>query len=197
MPAGWPLHDGDEPLALRQIAQFRRRVEDHGFDSLRQGIDWLERYASAVLPEEPVVTHNDFHPLNVLMTNDGRLSVIDWSDATLGDRHHDVARTLTLFSFAYIAASSNVERLLQAARGFLRSRYFGPYTAAFPVDRQRLAYFEALQSFNGLLQLTELSLEPSARRATTDAARGLPPKLIADVRMYVRRRMTDAERALQ
>jgi hypothetical protein len=132
----------------------------------------------------------------VLVTDEGRMSVIDWSDAALGDRHHDVARTLTLFSFAYIAASSSVERvLLKAARGFLCSRYFNAYERALPVDRRRLAYFEALQSWNGLLQITELGLGVNPAQATS-AARGLPPNLVAEVEVYVRRRIADAERAL-
>ena len=194
--AGWPLYDGDEPLVRRQIAQFRRRVEEQRLDGLRDGLDWLERNAPAVLPETAVITHNDFHPLNVLVTDEGRLSVIDWSDAALGDRHHDVARTLTLFSFAYIAASSSFERLLlKAARGFLRSRYFNAYERTFPVDRRRLAYFEALQSWNGWLQVTELGVGDNAARATV-AARGLPPNLVAEVESYVRRRLADAEQAL-
>ncbi len=194
--AGWPLHDGDQPLVLRQIAQFRHRVEEQRLSELRDGLDWLALNAAAVLPETAVITHNDFHPLNVLVTDEGRFSVIDWSDVALGDRHHDVARTLTLFSFAYIAASSTIERvLLKAARGFLRSRYFNAYERSFPVDRRRLAYFEALQSFNGLLQITELVLVQDTTRVT-DAARSLPPNLIAEIEVYVRRRFADAERAL-
>lgn len=193
---GWPLRDGGEPIVLRQIARFRRRVEEHGLVRLREGVDWLERYAPAVLPETAVVTHNDFHPLNVLVRDEGQLSVIDWSDAALGDRHHDVARTLVLFSFAYIAASSTLERvLLKAARGFLRSRYFNAYQRALPVDRRRLAYFEALQSWNGLIQITELGLGPNSSPATR-AAEALPPNLAAEIEAYVRRRMVNAERAL-
>jgi hypothetical protein len=134
------------------------------------------------------------------MTQDGDLSVIDWSDAALGDRHHDIARTLTLFSFAYIVASSGVERfLLKAARGFLRSRYLRGYEGAFPVDRRRLAYFEALQSLYALVQLTEMLEDPRPGAAPSDAAvraRKDLPNLVAEIEVYVRRRIADAERAL-
>jgi aminoglycoside phosphotransferase (APT) family kinase protein len=194
---GWPLDEGSGPLAVRQIADFRQRIDERSIDQLREGVDWLDRHVSCVLPEVRVMTHNDFHPLNVLVTDDGALSVIDWPDAALGDRHHDVARTLTIFSFAYIAASSNVERLLlKAARGFLRSRYFKPYNAGFPVDPRRLAYFEALQSFNGLLQVSEVAYLEQEGRARTAAARGLPPELLEEVRRFVSKRMADAERVL-
>ena len=193
--AGWPLDDGDEPIVLRQIAQFRRRVEEQRLDGLRDGLDWLERNAPAVLPETAVITHNDFHPLNVLVTDEGRLSVIDWSDAALGDRHHDVARTLTLFSFAYIAASSSFERLLlKAARGFLRSRYFNAYERAFP---RRPAPARVLRGAAVVERLApghaNSVSETNAARAT-DAARGLPPNLVAEVEATSRRRMADAER---
>ena len=113
--AGWPLQEGDEPIALRKIANIRERIARYRFADLEDGLAWLERHAPAVLPEAAVVTHNDFHPLNVMVTPKGRLSVIDWSEAALGDRHHDIARTLTLFSFAYIGASSSIERVLLKA----------------------------------------------------------------------------------
>ena len=53
----------------------------------------------------PVVCHGDFHPLNVMVDGD-RASVIDWTDAGLGPREADVARTALLFHIAAIAADS-------------------------------------------------------------------------------------------
>lgn len=195
---GWPLDHESEPISMRRLAQTRSSVAQHELSDLVDRLAWLERNARAELPEMPVITHNDFHPLNVLVTGDGQLSVIDWSDAALGDRHFDVARTVTLFSFAYIVATSTLERiLLRAARGFLRSRYLAGYQRAFPLDRRRLAYFEALQSLYALVQLYEVRAEP-AYEATETARRALRdlPGLIAEADIYVKRRFADAQRLM-
>jgi aminoglycoside phosphotransferase (APT) family kinase protein len=196
--AGWPLADGSEPVTMQRLARIRRGVAQHQLSGLADRLVWLERNAGAVLPETPVITHNDFHPLNVLVSGDGSLSVIDWSDAALGDRHFDVARTLTLFSFAYIVATSTLERLLlKAIRGFMRSRYLKGYRRALPLDERRLAYFEALQSLYALGQLCELQAEPAAEMtgAARRALRDLPG-LIAEADVYVHRRIADARRLL-
>lgn len=76
---GWPLDHGTEPIAMRRIANMRERIATHNFSELADGLAWLERNVHAVMPETAVITHNDFHPLNVLMSDDGNLSVIDWS----------------------------------------------------------------------------------------------------------------------
>ena len=129
-PGAWRLDESTESATQARLARTRRGVEQHRLARLEDRLTWLEQNAAAVLPETAVITHNDFHPLNVLVTDDGDLSVIDWSDAALADRHFDVARTLTLFSFAYIVATSKIERLmLKAARGVLRSRYLKGYRA--------------------------------------------------------------------
>lgn len=199
LPAGdWPFDEGSEPISILRLARIRSGVAQHKLSTLTDRVAWLECNAVAVQPETPVITHNDFHPLNVLVTGDGELSVIDWSDAALGDRHFDVARTLTLFSFAYIVATSTLERLLlKAARGFLRSRYLKGYQRVFPLDGRRLAYFEALQSLYALVQLYEVQAEP-AYEATEVARRALRdlPGLIAEADVYVKQRIADAQRML-
>lgn len=197
---GWPLDHGADPMVLRQIAAIRERITRERLTGFDDGLAWLERNAPAVLPETAVITHQDFHPLNIVVTGGGGLSVIDWAGAELGDRQSDVARTLTLFSFAYIVASSSVERIiLKAARGFLRSRYLRGYEQAFPLDPRRLAYFEALQSFSFLVQIREILAAPAEFAAPSDAARRFQdrlPALAAGFDEYVRRRMADAERTL-
>jgi aminoglycoside phosphotransferase (APT) family kinase protein len=160
--AGCPL-PYDSPLVDRRIADFHDRISRHGLDDLSTGLAWLEQHCDVVRDEEISLCHNDFHPLNVLAGDDGTMTVIDWTDAALGDRHHDLGRTLALFWFAYIAATSSVERgLLRAVRGLLRSWYFERYRALLPVDARRLRYWEALQTFSGWLQLRELEVRDVA-----------------------------------
>ena len=85
-----------------------------------------------------VACHGDFHPLNVLVDGDTSM-VIDWTDAALGDRHGDVARTSLLFYFGAALATSN--RAAKAVLGGVarlarRRRYLGAYRA-IRTDRPR------------------------------------------------------------
>lgn len=149
----------EAPLVDRRIADWHARIDSAGSDELRRGLAWLEDQAPRVRHEEPAICHNDFHPLNLLIGDDGRLIVIDWSDAAIGDRHADVARTVTLLWFAQIAATSVIERLaLRAARGYMRQRYLAAYQRQLPVDPVRLRYWEAASAFNAWLQLVELQV---------------------------------------
>ncbi len=51
------------------------------------------------LPDTNQLCHNDFHPANILMDDQGPV-IIDWMDAARADPLADVARTLILVQFA-------------------------------------------------------------------------------------------------
>ena len=182
---GCPLpYDG--PLVDRRLEELRKRLDLAGLEEPKPGLRWLEDQSGTVRSETVSLCHNDFHPLNIMVRDDGSLVVLDWTDAALGDRHHDVARTVVLFRFAWIAAESGMERLaLRLARGFLTSRYLGPYNKLFPVDRDRIHYWKALQAFHGWLQLLELErASPAMSGARPEAVQRLPPELLPLVRDY-------------
>ena len=88
-----------------------------------------EELGRASMDGPTVVCHGDFHPLNVMVDGE-RASVIDWTDAGLGPREADVARTLLLFHIAAIAAGCAVERaVLKVAGPRLARRYRRTYEA--------------------------------------------------------------------
>lgn len=181
---GCPL-PAEGPLVERRLAELRGRIARTESDAaLDAGLRWLEERKGAVIPEEPSLCHNDFHPLNILVADDGQLTVLDWTDAAVGDRLHDVARTLSLFRFAWIAAQNSVERMvLRLARGFLASRYLGPYRRLYPFDDARLDYWRALQTFWGWLQLVELEQAgPAVEGVRQESVARLPPELLTLVR---------------
>jgi len=183
---GCPLVS-DEPLVERRLAEFRERLQHIDNDELQRGMRWLEQRKQTAVVEEPSVCHNDFHPLNILVADDGRMTVLDWSDAAVGDRLHDVARTLALFRFAWIAAESSLERIvLRLARGFLAGSYLGPYRRQLPFDEERLRYWLALQTFSAWLQLEELSAidDLAAEGVRADSVQRLPTGLRAQLRQY-------------
>jgi aminoglycoside phosphotransferase (APT) family kinase protein len=189
---GCPLRY-ERPSIEAHLADMRRRVWAGETADLEQPLAWVESSAGRVLPEEQAFTHNDFHPLNVLLDPKEGPVVIDWEGAAIGDRHADVARTLTLLWVAAIAASNVAERmLLRLARGYLRASYLGEYERLFPLDKRRLAYWEAFAAFGGMLQLAG---QRSARGdgARTEFEQRVPPQLFEDVRGYFWRRARMAE----
>jgi len=176
----------DAPLVERRIEDWRQRLRFDGADELRRGLAWLEESAGLVRHEEPVICHNDFHPMNILSGEGGRLTIIDWSEAALGDRHHDVARTAALFWFAQLAATSAAERLLLlTVRGFLRGRYLAAYRRQLPLDATRMRYWEAAHAFNGWLQLVELRHRgPAAPELSLEMVQQFTPRIAEELRRY-------------
>lgn len=57
--------------------------------------DLLTRLES--MPEHAKLCHGDYNPSNVIISEDGKAYVIDWSHATQGNASADVARTYLLF----------------------------------------------------------------------------------------------------
>ena len=69
------------------------------------------------------------------MVDGDRASVIDWTDAGLGPRETDVARTALIFHIAAIAADGAVERaVLKLAGPRLSRRYLKTYEAGARLD---------------------------------------------------------------
>lgn len=57
-------------------------------------VDWLRERRDEVPCRQPAVVHGDFHPLNVLLRENGSAAVIDWSGLCVTDARFDVANTL-------------------------------------------------------------------------------------------------------
>lgn len=177
----------DAPLVDRMLAQLDEMSGHMPHGERTEGLAWLRRHADAAQKEEPALLHGDFHPLNVLRDAAGHLYVIDWSEAAIGDRHSDVARTVTLLRFAEIAATSLPERLLlRALRGVLRGGYLGGYARTLPLDVRRLRYWEALHTFRAWAQLAGMHAEGQAN--ATEMAQALSPRLQDKARSHFRQR---------
>jgi aminoglycoside phosphotransferase (APT) family kinase protein len=173
----------DRPLVENQLAEVAAHIDELGATHMQEGLRWLDDRKGLVIQEERVLCHNDFHPLNVMVEPTGAMTVIDWSNAALGDRHCDVARTVALIWFAQIAATSRAERiLLKAARGFLRGSYYNRYNELLPVDTCRLAYWETLHTFWGWAQLEDVAARAARDEQQTEMARQIPPNTLAAIR---------------
>ncbi len=91
------MHKLTAPELNQQRVKFTRKIELSGLDAtmryeLQMRLDGM--------PKHKVLCHGDFNPSNVIITDDGRACVIDWSHATIGNASADTARTYLLFTLA-------------------------------------------------------------------------------------------------
>ncbi|HUF32344.1 MAG TPA: phosphotransferase [Acidimicrobiales bacterium] len=148
-PDGFP--PGDD-LLDRRLALTRDTAERLDHEPLRRALTDVEVIAPRLRGGPPTVCHGDFHPLNVIV-GPGGLQLIDWTDAGVGDRHGDVARTLLLFSVAWLAAGSASERLaLRAAGPMLGRAYRRAYRREFALDEERVALWTPVHLLHGWSQ---------------------------------------------
>lgn len=176
---GVPLPD-HAPLVDQWFDRYGSEIEEYAVADPAAGrvLDTLRRRRSVVAAEEPVICHGDFHPLNTLSERDGtrrrgwQHQVIDWTDAMLGDRHYDVARSVALFGAVALAASSRAERIALGTFGPVAAGiYRRAYASELPIDATRFDYWTAAHLLRGWAQVRGLE---TATRARTAAAQAVP-----------------------
>lgn len=171
--AGWPfpIDPGTWEVDRRLAA-----AEDAGpppDTALAGALRWLQDHRSAAQGEGATICHYDFHPMNALIDDTGRVAVIDWEAAGIGDRHSDLARTLVLFEWAPAIASGRLERLvLRAAKPWLVRRYRKAYARHLPVEDERLRYWMALHAADGWAEATQLLSGTFDRDTQTEIRQG-------------------------
>jgi aminoglycoside phosphotransferase (APT) family kinase protein len=145
---------GEFTLINREIYTLRSLVTHHQRDELMPVVDWLYERRKAAPCAEPVVTHRDYHPWNVLLTDQGRPFVIDWG-WQISDPRFDVAWTLTL-----------MER-----SGFqtFRDEVLAEYERVTGGKVEELAYFEVLAHLRWLLEVTNSLIDGTSLREGSQA----------------------------
>jgi aminoglycoside phosphotransferase (APT) family kinase protein len=96
---------------------------------------------------DPVICHGDFHPRNHLL-DAGTVWVIDWTDAGIGDRHGDIARTEWLFRFAAVALTGEAGRAVGRILPAMSRDYLDSYRHELPVDAARLRLWMPVQNLD-------------------------------------------------
>lgn len=185
---GCPL-PSEGALVERCLAYFRQVIADCGLqlsDEAEEALNWLDARKGAVIPEDASFCHNDFHPLNIMVDEDRRITVVDWPGAALGDRHHDIASTLVLLRTAPVEASNLVERLMvRFGRGLFVWLYLRRYRQQLSIDPERLRYWEALRAFEWWVMVTAIqSPSPAAVGVKPDTAQRIPAGHLALLRSY-------------
>ena len=193
-PSGWPGSDDPATLVDKRLFLPRRAVEVLKHPALADALGRAEGLTTACAStDEAVVCHGDFHPLNV-MVDGSRSAVIDWTDAGLGPREADVARTALLFHMAALAAESRAERLALSLIGpRLSGRYLRTYRAGARLDEQQLRRWDALHSLHGWAQVE--MLHAGAFEGTSSAA-GQESRVPHTLATWLQRRFDDDLRRL-
>ena len=176
-PSGWPFAAPVGSEVDRRLAEVDGVTPSD--PALARALAWLQANRGVAQAEDPVVCHNDFHPLNALVDDDGRLAVIDWEGSGLGDRHSDLARSLVLFEWGPAVAGSAVERLaLRASKSWIVKRYRASYERHLPVDAARLHYWLAFHAAESWWEAASL-LDGSFDRDTRTDERAGPAAVVA------------------
>lgn len=92
------IHGYTSPLLNRQIDKYARMINALDCISETTRFNLLSRLNG--LAKGTAVCHGDFNPTNVIVSDDGTLSVCDWAHATQGEPAADVAMTYLLFALS-------------------------------------------------------------------------------------------------
>lgn len=126
-------------LINREIYGLRNLIKQYDRPEFEPVAAWLHEHRQNVPAGQPVIAHRDFHPWNVLLTEQGRPFVIDWF-WQIADPRYDVAWMLTLME------RSGYQDFRDAA--------LAEYERVTETPTEQLDYFEVLAHTRWLLDVT-------------------------------------------
>ena len=192
---GCPL-PSDGSLIDRQLTFVRETLTQLGLElpaDARTALCWLQAHKDAVMEEEVALCHHDFHPLNIMVDGEERVTVLDWPMSALGDRHSDIASTVVLLRTAPIDPPRLIERLLaRFGRGIFVWLYLRRYRRHLPIDAERLRYWEAFRAFVWWVELFAFeSVDLALLGVKPDTAARIPAGHLVAIQRYFWRRAKD------
>jgi aminoglycoside phosphotransferase (APT) family kinase protein len=171
-----------EDLLGQRLRLSRLVAPQLGDPALVRALEQVEGLGDRLRDAPPSVCHGDFHPLNVLVDRQ-EPAVIDWTDAGVGDRHGDVARTLVLFEMASVAATRPIERRALGVVGPRLSRvYRRRYQRWLELDDARLRLWTPVHLLHGWVQTAALHAGLlGGPDGPDDRTERMPPAMIAEL----------------
>ena len=88
------VHTKKSPLLVKLKDKLERKISSTDFDATTR-YELHERLEG--MPKHKKVCHGDFNPSNIIITEDNKAYILDWSHATQGNASADAARTYLLF----------------------------------------------------------------------------------------------------
>lgn len=91
------VHSKKAPLLTKLTDKMMRKIAEADIDpstryDLHTSLEGMHKHDK--------VCHGDFNPSNVIITDDGKAYILDWSHATQGNASADAARTYLVFALA-------------------------------------------------------------------------------------------------
>ena len=137
------LHVAMHACLAPELPSLRRRLADkiQAAVPLSPGLKEAALNALDRLPDDNFLCHGDFHPDNVLMSQQGPV-IIDWPDATRGHPLADVARSRLLMQVGGLSPGTTQRWLIQSLRAMFRTLYLRRYFELRPASREQLAAWQ-------------------------------------------------------
>jgi aminoglycoside phosphotransferase (APT) family kinase protein len=127
----------------RRLEELRELIARYALDGLQAGLDWLVLHRPTPWRQASLL-HLDWHPLNLIHGEDGRVWVVDWCEADVGDPHADLATACVLARCTPAPTRSRWDKMLvPLSRAWVCARYRRAYRKLRGLDEQRLLYFQA------------------------------------------------------
>jgi aminoglycoside phosphotransferase (APT) family kinase protein len=145
------------PNLPTMLATLRANAEALGRADLVAVVDWLEGHQPD--DEQVVLCHGDMHPFNVLATDDGALTVLDWSAAVLAPATYDLGFTSLMLAEPPLVVPGLLRGVIRRAGAALSRRFVRAYESASgtKVDATALAWHQALIGVRALLEVASWS----------------------------------------
>jgi uncharacterized protein (TIGR02172 family) len=161
------LHTQMHALQIRGLPSQRQQLER----KIRNARPLSESKQEATLrildklPDGDVLCHGDFHPDNILMSTRGPV-VIDWNDATQGNPHADIARTLLLLQQGEPQEPFNINKeQITSMRSLFIDIYLRSYAKIRPVSLESIGLWR--------LPITAARLSELSKKRKADWCRSL------------------------
>jgi aminoglycoside phosphotransferase (APT) family kinase protein len=135
IPTGFSADEMKKPYFFidKRLAQIERTMDNYNLYELKSLLNWLKKKRDSVSSEKISILHQDFHPHNIIISNEGKAFVIDWPSCSVGDFRQDLGWTLLLVS-AYTSTE-------------LRDIILSAYESKIASKVKEIDYFEVLAAF--------------------------------------------------
>jgi aminoglycoside phosphotransferase (APT) family kinase protein len=140
------------PDVPTMLASLREASEALGRADLVAAAAWLQTNQRSAGGE--VACHGDLHPFNVLVDDDGRVTVLDWSAALLAPNSYDLAFTSLVLSEPPMVVPAPLRPLIRAAGRALARRFVRAYERAMgeTIDKPSLEWHQSLVCLRALVE---------------------------------------------
>jgi aminoglycoside phosphotransferase (APT) family kinase protein len=149
-------------LIKRELYNLRTLVAP--YDALAPVLAWLNEHRDWVPCSRPSINHRDFHPWNVLLTDEGKLSVIDWG-WQISDPRADLAWLLA--------------KLEREGMNDMSAYVLAEYERLDGAPVEHLDYFKVLANLRWLVSVAkDLQINRALQNGASDRVRAeLQPRL--------------------